>query len=240
MQPYQIVKVLTTKVFGFNLVLKLSRNLKKISTMLLETCIAWKTLQRQRIIKSLIFSPSNMMMIEELTDVVGIDSREKDLTFCKHFKWSFLIGKNALPVYIKDPPKGSVPSMKREITLVLLKEDSEECAFDRAVKKQMEISQKHALHTIELNFPEMKETYKLFDEKSKLIGKSLLKSAGFTGKESVICKSCTSWDVEKGFRYGVLPLSWSNGQFVATKGKTTHEKIWFKLSIVEGQIRTSP
>lgn len=84
------------------------------------------------------------MTIEELTDVVGIDSREKASMFRKHFKRSFLIGKNAFPVYIKDPPKGTVPSMKREITLVLLKDDSEECAFDRAVKRQMEISQKHA------------------------------------------------------------------------------------------------
>ena len=139
------------------------------------------TLQRQRMIKSLIFSPSKMMSIEELTDAVGIDSREKALMFRKHFKRSFLTGKNALPIYMKDPPKGTVPSMKREITLVVLKEDSEKCTFDRAVKRQLVISQKYSQHIMEPNFPDMKETYKIFeDEKSKLIGKSLLKSAGFT------------------------------------------------------------
>ena len=77
--------------------------------------------------------------------------------------------------------KGTVPSMKREITLVVLKEDSEQCAFDRAVKRQLEISQKYSQHIIGPNFPDMKETNKLFkDEKSKLVGKSLLESAGFT------------------------------------------------------------
>lgn len=138
-------------------------------------------LQRQRMIKSLIFSPSKMMTVEELTDVVGIDSYEKASMFRKHFKRSFLNGKNALPVYIKDPPKGTLPSMKKELTLVILKQDSEESAFDRAVERQKEISQKYSQHTMEPNFPEMKETYTLFeDEKSKPIGKSLLKSAGFS------------------------------------------------------------
>ena len=132
-------------------------------------------------IKSLIFAPSKMMTIDELTDAVRIDSREKALMFRKHFNCSFLIGKNALPVYIKDPPKATVPSMKKEITLVLLKEDSEDCAFDRAVKRQIEISQRYSQHILEPNFFEMEETFKLFeDEKSKLIGKSHLKDAGFT------------------------------------------------------------
>ena len=116
-------------------------------------------LQRQRMIKSLIFSPSKMMTVEELTDVVGIDSYEKASMFRKHFKRSFLNGKNALPVYIKDPPKGTLPSMKKELTLVILKQDSEESAFDRAVERQKEISQKYSQHTMEPNFPEMKETH---------------------------------------------------------------------------------
>ena len=92
-----------------------------------------------------------------------------------------LTGKNALPVFIKDPPKRTVPSMKKELTLVVLKEQSEKSAFEKAVKKQQEILRKYSRHEVEPNFPEIKETFKLFeDEKSKLIGKTLLKSAGFT------------------------------------------------------------
>jgi len=136
--------------------------------------------QRLMIIQSLRSSPSKMLSVDELTDAIGIQSYNKAYTFRKHLKRSFLTGKNALPAYIKDPPKGTAPSMKRDLTIVILKECSEICAFEKATKKQQETELKYSRHEVQPNFPEMKETFKLFeDEKSKLIGKSLLKSAGF-------------------------------------------------------------
>ena len=137
--------------------------------------------QRLKIVKNLSSSPSKMMTVEELTDAIGIVTYEKALTFRKHLKRSFLTGRNALPVYIKDAPKGTVPSIRRELTLIILKQESEKSAFERALRKQNEIARKYSRHTLDSNFSEMKETFKLFeDEKSKTIGKSLLKSAGFS------------------------------------------------------------
>ena len=66
---------------------------------------------------------SKMMMVEELTDAIGIVTYKKALTFRKHLKRSFLTGRNALPVYIKDAPKGTLPSMRGELTLILLKQE---------------------------------------------------------------------------------------------------------------------
>ena len=137
--------------------------------------------QRLNIIKSLRSSPQKMMTVEELTDAIGIVTYQNALCFRKHLKRYLLIGRNALPVYIKDPPKGTVPSLKKELTIVILKQDSQKSAFERAIKRQNDISQKYSCHKVDANFVEIKETFKLFeDEKSKVIGKSILKSAGFT------------------------------------------------------------
>lgn len=57
------------------------------------------------IIQSLHSSPSKMLRVDDLTDAIGIQSYSKAYTFRKHLKSLFLTGKNALPVYIKDPPK---------------------------------------------------------------------------------------------------------------------------------------
>lgn len=131
-----------------------------------------------KITKALRSSPLKMMTVKELIDVTGMNSYNKAFMFCKHLKCSLLTGKHALPVYIKDPPKGTVPSMKRELTLVILKEDSEKSAFQNAVKRQKEISHKFSQHVLEPSFPKLFE-----DERSKIIGKSLLKSAGFSDSQ---------------------------------------------------------
>lgn len=137
--------------------------------------------QRLRIVKHLSSSPSKMMTVEEVTDAIGIVTYQKALAFRKHLKRSFLTGSNALPVYIKDSPKGTEPSLRKELTLVILKQDSEKSAFERAALIQNKIAQKFSRHTLDPNFSEMKQSFKLFeDEKSKMIGKAILKSAGFS------------------------------------------------------------
>ena len=188
---------------------------KRTEDHLRNVCRSRDAEQRLTIIQSLRLSPSKMMSVEEFIDVIGIHSYNAAYTFRKHFKRSFLTGKNALPIYVKDPPQRTMPSMKRELTIVILKEDTEKCAFEKAVKKQKEIAEKYYRRQLQPNFPEIKETFKLFeDEKSKLIGKSLLKSAGFADsqlrshlnfskesleratKKSVRGKVCTSEHVE--------------------------------------------
>ena len=52
----------------------------------------------------------------ELTDAIGMSTYQKTFTFCKHLKRSFLTGRSALLVYIKDSPKWTEPSMRRELT----------------------------------------------------------------------------------------------------------------------------
>lgn len=109
--------------------------------------------QRHKIMKCLSASPSKMMTVEELTDAIGIVTYDKSFIFRKHLKRSFLTGKNALPIYIKDPPTGTSPSLKKELTLVILKHDSEESTFEKAVKWQKEIAQRYSRYTLEPNFP---------------------------------------------------------------------------------------
>ena len=134
--------------------------------------------------KCLSASPAKMMTVEELTDAIVIVTYDKALMFRKHLKRSLLTGKNAIPVYIKDPPTGTSSSLKKELTLVILKHDSEESTFAKAVRWQKEIVKKYSRHTLKPDFPEMKDTFQLFpDEKFKLLGKSILKSAGFSDSE---------------------------------------------------------
>ena len=105
--------------------------------------------QRHKIMKCLSASPSKMMTVEELTDATGIVTYDKAFVFRKHLKRSFLTGKHALPIYIKDPPPGTSPSLKEELTLVILRHDSEVATFEKAVKWQKEITQKYSLHAFE-------------------------------------------------------------------------------------------
>ena len=61
---------------------------------------------------------------------------------------------------------------------------TEESTFTKAVRRQKEIVEKYSHHTLKPDFPEMKDTFQLFpDEKCKLLGKSILKSAGFSDSE---------------------------------------------------------
>ena len=78
-----------------------------------------------KIFTALRSSPLRMLTVEDLINVTGNESYNKAYTFSKHLKRSLLIGKHALPVYIKDSPSRTVPSMNKELTLVILKEDSE-------------------------------------------------------------------------------------------------------------------
>ena len=127
--------------------------------------------------------PSKMMTVEELADATGIVTYDKAFIFRKHVKRSFLTGKHAFPIYIKHPPPGTSPSLKKELTVVILRHDSEVATFEKAVKWQKEITQKYSSHTLEPNFPEMKNRFRLFqDKKSKILGK----------KESSKCKICPS------------------------------------------------
>ena len=104
--------------------------------------------------------------------------------FRKHFKRSLQTGKNAIPAYIKDSPRGTSPLLKKELTLVILRHDSEESTFAKAVSRQKEIVEKYSRHTLKPDFPEMKDTFQIFpDEKFKLLGNSILKRAGLSNSE---------------------------------------------------------
>ena len=100
-----------------------------------------------KIVKCLSASPAKMMTVEELTDAIVIVTYDKALMFRKHLKRSLLTGKNAIPVYIKDPPTGTSPSLKKELTLVILKHDSGESTLAKAVRRQKEIVEKYSRHT---------------------------------------------------------------------------------------------
>ena len=69
--------------------------------------------QRLLIMQGLQSSLSKILSVNELTDAIGIHLFDKAFIFRQHLKRSFLIGKNALPVFIKDPPKQQYLQLRR-------------------------------------------------------------------------------------------------------------------------------
>lgn len=142
--------------------------------------------QRHKIMKCLSASPSKMMTVEELIDAIGIVTYDKSFIFRKHLKRSFLTGKKRFTHLYKRSTQRNISFTKERINSGYFEtRDSEESTFEKAVKWQKEIAQRYSRYTLEPNFPEMKDTFPLLfrDEKSKILGKTLLKNAGFSDSE---------------------------------------------------------
>ena len=68
----------------------------------------------------MIDNKEHYLLMDQAVDIVNLAAYEETKMWIKHFKRSFLTGKNALPIFVVDPPEKAPTELNRDLTLILL------------------------------------------------------------------------------------------------------------------------